>query len=115
MRLNYYEFPESVDAHTRFINGASSLKAECLVGGTSSQGCPHLPEDAYGCKECPKFHCIEAETVLGGISVTEAKKLLRVFGGNAWTEHCERDGGVFEVTEIKLQGNNSRFKYNRHL
>lgn len=50
-----------------------------------------------------------------GISVTHAKQLLRERGGKAWTEHCERDGGVFEVTPIKLGGNNSRFKYNRHL
>lgn len=114
MRLNYYEFPETIDAHTRFLNGAISLKAECLVGGTSSKGCPYLPTGVYWCKECPNFHCTDTETVLAGISVTEAKKLLRQFGGHAWTEHCERDGGVFEVTQITLKGNNSRFKYNRH-
>ena len=34
---------------------------------------------------------------------------------NEATEHIERDGGVFEVTDITLNGNNSRFKYNRHL
>lgn len=49
------------------------------------------------------------------VSITEAKKLLRKQGGYAWTEHYERDGGLFEVTDIKLTGNNSRFKYNRHL
>ena len=41
--------------------------------------------------------------------------LLKQYGGSAWTEHCERDGGCFEVTEIKLKGNNSRFRYNHHL
>lgn len=50
-----------------------------------------------------------------GITVTYAKKLLKEKGGHAWTEHIDRDGSCFEVTEIKLQGNNSRFKYNRHL
>lgn len=34
---------------------------------------------------------------------------------SAWTEHYERDGTLFEVTEIHLTGNNSRFKYNHHL
>ncbi len=49
------------------------------------------------------------------MSITEAKKLLKSQGGFAWTEHYERDGSLFETTEIKLEGNNSRFKYNRHL
>lgn len=59
--------------------------------------------------------CEPDERVLGGVSVTAAKKLLRQYGGTAWTEHCERDGGCFEVTPITLAGNNSRFKYNHHL
>lgn len=49
------------------------------------------------------------------MSITEAKKLLKLQGGAAWTEHYERDGTLFEVTEVKLVGNNSKFKYNRHL
>jgi len=53
--------------------------------------------------------------VVMGCTVTYAKKLLRMFGGCAWTDHCERDGGVFEVTDITLSGNNSKFKYNHHL
>lgn len=115
MRLNYYEFPETIDSHTRYINGAVSLKAECLVGGQQSKGCTYLPEGAYGCRECPQFHCTDAELVIGGISVSTAKRLLKEFGGTAWTEHCDRDGGVFEVTSIQLKGNNSQFTYNRHL
>ena len=50
-----------------------------------------------------------------GISVTYAKKLLKEKGGRAWTEHIDRDGGCFEVTQIQLKGNNSKFKYNHHL
>lgn len=50
-----------------------------------------------------------------GCSVTYAKQMLKRYGGTAWTEHCERNGGCFEVTEIKLTGNNSRFTYNHHL
>ena len=49
------------------------------------------------------------------VSITEAKRLLKTQGGYAWTEHYERDGCLFEVTDIKLKGNNSKFKYNRHL
>ena len=48
-------------------------------------------------------------------SVSWAKQMLKQYGGSAWTEHIDRDGGCFEVTEIKLKGNNSRFKYNHHL
>lgn len=33
----------------------------------------------------------------------------------AWTEHYDRDGGMFEATPIELTGNNSHFKYNQHL
>lgn len=50
-----------------------------------------------------------------GISIRHAKELLKEKGGTAWTDHCERDGGVFETTEITLNGNNSHFKYNHHL
>ena len=59
--------------------------------------------------------CEPDERVLGGVSVTTAKKLLRQYGGTAWTEHCERDGECFEVTPITLAGNNSKFKYNHYL
>ena len=55
------------------------------------------------------------DDTVGSITITRAKALLRQFDGSAWTNHIERDGGVFETTEIKLKGNNSRHKYNRHL
>ena len=73
-----------------------------------------FPDDAA--PEVLKQHgCTPDDNVLGGISVTHAKKLLREHGGAAWTDHIDRDGSSFEVTEIKLTGNNSRFKYNHHL
>ena len=62
-----------------------------------------------------KHGCEPDDRVLGGVSITTAKKLLRQYGGTAWTEHCERDGGCFEVTSITVSGNNSQFKYNHHL
>ena len=53
----------------------------------------------------------EAEVV----KISTAKKLLKEKGGSAWTEHYDRDGSMFEVTQIELKENNSRFKYNQHL
>lgn len=49
------------------------------------------------------------------LSITEIKKLIKKQGGYGYTEHYERDGTLFDVTEIELKGNNSNFKYNRHL
>ena len=49
------------------------------------------------------------------VKVNQAKKLLKTKGGYAWTEHYERDGGLFEVSNIELKGNNSKFQYNNHL
>lgn len=52
---------------------------------------------------------------IGGLRLSTIKKLIKRYGGSGYTTHCERDGGVFEVTDIKIRGNNSRFKYNHHL
>lgn len=49
------------------------------------------------------------------VTIKQAKKLLKEKGGRAWTEHYERDGTLFEVSEIHVEGNNSSFKYNHHL
>lgn len=103
MRLHYYRFPEEVDQMKRFEEGCGVI----LKSGSEIYP-ENIPED--------KWPLIERiDDTLGGISVTHAKQLLRKYGGVAWTEHCERDGGVFETTEITLAGNNSRFQYNRHL
>ena len=48
-------------------------------------------------------------------SVSFAKKLLRAIGGNAYTQHFDRSGCLFETTPIHLVGNNSRHHYSRHL
>ena len=61
----------------------------------------------------------DSEAVLCKIST--AKKWLRESKKNpeskacAWTEHYDRNGGMFEATMIELTGNNSHFKYNQHL
>lgn len=103
MRLHYYRFPEGSDQLTRFNEGcAVILKSGPEIYPES------IPDDKW-----PLIDHID--DTLGGITITHAKKLLRKYGGSAWTEHIDRDGGCFEVTEINLKGNNSRFKYNRHL
>jgi hypothetical protein len=54
-------------------------------------------------------------------SVSQARKLLKLNNGcgKAWTEHYDRDGGLFEVTPITLDGSNKgssyNVKYNHHL
>lgn len=48
-------------------------------------------------------------------SIKTAKNCLKEKGGVAWTEHYDRDGSLFETSNIKIKGNNSKFKYNIHL
>lgn len=97
MRLNYYRFPKDTPEHILIDNGCKETR--------------YILNEQTG-----KFD--EQTTItdtIEAISVSAAKSLLKQYGGSAWTEHCERDGSLFEVTEITLKGNNSRFKYNRHL
>lgn len=96
MRLNYYMFPEdgSADDNTRYDEGADGYE---------------------GYTENGQKVCTKAGYTVGGISVSHAKELLKKYGGHAWTEHIERNGAVFEITDIEIGKNNSRFKYNRHL
>ena len=113
MRYNWYKFPDTVDAQTRFRNGAAIIGGgDCGVDRESCWGCP---ESEDGWPTCPRFLVDDAEDTVAGISITAVKKLLRQFGGTAWTNHIDRSGGVFETTPITLTGNNSRHKYNRHL
>lgn len=48
-------------------------------------------------------------------SVKRIKELIKKYGGSGRIEHYDRSGGCFEVTPIKIKGNNSKHKYNRHL
>lgn len=109
MRINYYEFPENIDAHTRWQNGACRISGYCTLG-KSCRDCEHGWYD-----ECGFYKCTKAENLVEGCSIKNAKNLLKQFGGCAWTDHCDRDGSVFETTSIMLTGNNSQFKYNHHL
>ena len=103
MRLHYYRFPENTPEETKLAEGCAVI----LKTGREIY-VDHIPDDRR-----PLVDCVD--DTLGGLSITHVKNLIKTYGGTGWTEHCERDGSVFEVTEIKLAGNNSRFKYNHHL
>ena len=60
-------------------------------------------------------HGSDEDGLVSGCSISHAKALLKQYGGAAWTDHFDRDGGFFESSPIVLKGNNSRVKYNRHL
>ena len=111
-KLNYYQFPVGIDAHTRFKNGAVNLGGECTLKKQTCQRC-EVCEDGW--RTCDYFKCLKSEEEVGGITITTAKRLLKEFGGQAWTNHCDREGSIFEVSKIMLKGNNSQTKYNRHL
>lgn len=103
MRIHYYRFPKNTPEEDRLREGCAVI----LKDGSEIH-VESIPEDKRPLVD-------RVDDLIGGISITHAKQLLRRYGGSAFTEHCERDGGVFEVTEISLRGNNSHFKYNHHL
>ena len=102
MRLNYYRFPEGTPEGVLLEHG-------CAVVLTDGR---EIYPDSIPEERRPLVDHID-HTISCRVSV--AKKLMRKYGGAGWTEHCERDGGCFEVTPITLTGNNSRFTYNHHL
>lgn len=103
MRINYYRFPDNVPEDVR-------LKYGCAVrlknGGV--RYLEKIPED--------KRYLVDfVDWNIGGLTLTKVKQLMRKFGGEGYTEHIDRDGSIFEVSEVKIKGNNSRVSYNRHL
>ena len=102
MRLSYYRFPEGTDESILLANGCGVV----LKNGETVYP-DSIPDDKR-----PLVDYIE-DTV--SCCVSYAKKMMKQYGGAAWTEHIDRDGGCFEVTEITLTGNNSKFRYNHHL
>lgn len=105
MRINYYRFPEDMTDEERF-----NAYFEMLAWNPAND-----PEEIEWRRQRALDRGEKAPYELDGIKVSTAKKMLKAYGGIAFTQHFERDGGLFESTEIKLKGNNSRFKYNRHL
>ena len=103
MRIHYYEFPDETPEETLLENGCA------VILKTGDEIYPkNIPE-----KERPLVDYIDR--TISGISIKHAKELLKEYGGCAWTCHFDRDGSLFETTDIKMKGNNSRVKYNRHL
>ena len=102
MRLTYYHFPDEVPEDVLLSYGCSVI----LKNGREIYP-DNIPEERR-----PLVDHIN-KTI--NCSVSTAKRLMKEFGGFGWTDHCDRDGSVFEVTEIQMKGNNSRFKYNHHL
>lgn len=110
MRINHYEFETD---RLAFENGCPAL----MNDGTY-RSCDEMYADGstkhYSFDEIEKEGYQELDKVVT-CSVTLAKALLKKFGGKAWTNHYDRDGGLFEVTNIELKKNNSHFKYSYHL
>lgn len=102
MRISYYRFPAGTDEKTL-------LDAGC---GVMLKDGREIYPDSIPDEKRPLVDHV-GDTI--SCCVSAAKRMLKQYGGCAWTEHIERDGGVFEVTEITLNGNNSRFTYNHHL
>lgn len=102
MRITRYKFPDEMSireialATKRDIEGQTNILA--------------VPDDVYD--EVLERNFLR---VVDYCTITTAKKMLKKYGGTAWTDHFERDGGFFESTPITLKGNNSKHKYNQHL
>ena len=125
-RINHYEFPENTPIEVLAQHGCTITFAPGVTY-TNWEGkevtttdeitlTPHSRNN-YGKEDIEKYgHLItKVDREIGGLTVTGVKTLIKQYGGIGWTYHCDRSGGCFEVTPITLSGNNSRFKYNRHL
>lgn len=105
MRLNYYRFPDGTSIERMLAAGCEAT----LKNGN------RMYLDTWEKYNVHKDEIDSVDPVIGGLSVFAVKDLMKSDGGTGWTEHIDRDGGVFEVTPITLTGNNSRYKYNHHL
>lgn len=99
MKITYYHFPE-MPIRERVLAYKQIVEGKDITEISSD-----IPDDVLSRNFPQEIDC----------SISIAKKLLKKFGGNAYTQHFDRDGGLFETTSVELKGNNSRFKYNRHL
>lgn len=105
MRINYYRFPDDATEESMCAAGCEA---------TLKDGSHQILGD-YNVYLSHKDEVDSIDHTIGGLSVTSVKAYIAQYGGIGWTCHCERDGSLFETSEIKLNGNNSRFKYNHHL
>ena len=102
MQIIRYRFPKGISEDILLKNGCT------VVFKDGEEMYPDLIPDEYR----GRVKYID-DTIT--CSITRAKELIREYGGVGWIEHVDRDGCVFETTEIKVNGNNSRNKYNHHL
>ena len=58
------------------------------------------PNNAAKIEGCPTEEA-------GGYKVSTVKAFIKKYGGSGYSMHCDRDGGVQEVSEIKASGNNA--------
>lgn len=126
MRINYYRFPENTPVDVLAQHGCTlwfgpgvEITFRDGTKYTTTEKIDFTPHEGnnYGADEIEKYRdlFLYAEDTIGGLTVTTVKNLMKEYGGCGWTCHCDRSGGCFEVTDIKLSGNNSKFKYNVHL
>jgi len=101
MRITYYSFPQNMS-----IRDVALTTIRLIEGRTDVDSIPESISDEVLKRNYER-------TI--DTTVSNAKKLLKLYGGSAYTAHFDRDGGLFETTPINLKGNNSRHKYNRHL
>lgn len=104
MRHHYYRFPEDSDVRDRVIEGCEVI----LKDGTIR----YYDDIDEFLTDYDRVDCV---TYVVHASLKVVKALIKRYGGTGWTEHYERDGTLFEVTKVKMDGNNSRVKYNHHL
>ena len=102
MRITYYRFPEEMpirNCYDAWMKGSEDYEPP-PADMTDEEIENYFPRT----QEC---------------TVTTAKKYIRKYGGCGFTEHIDRDGGCFEVTEIEVSKSNKGtvygVKYNRHL
>ena len=103
MRVTCYTFPEEVS------------QADCIDAYLKAKG---WAPDMNDREDKVHYRNLKSKIEEYGeieCSVSFAKKLLREIGGNAYTQHFDRSGCLFETTPIHLVGNNARHHYSRHL
>lgn len=118
-RLTYYQFPDDTPESILLQHGCGVVicsKEDChKIGNEDAMEDVDtwtIYPDEISDERRPQVVYIN-HTI--NCSVSTAKKLIKQFGGSGWTYHMERDGTVFDATNIELKGNNSKFKYSRHL
>ena len=102
MRISYYRFPDDTPESVLLENGCGVILKDGREIYPNS-----IPEE--------RRQLVDYINDTVSCKVSRAKATMKQYGGVGWTEHIDRDGRMFETTPITITGNNSRFRYNRHL